>query len=44
MHRWEIADQDLTPLPVDDRWQEIFIRWARKNVDFTVAPAKLPDV
>ena len=43
MQRWGIASKVLPLLPVDKRWQEIFIRWAHKDTDFTAKPAKPQD-
>lgn len=39
MRRWEISSGEcLQPLPLDERWQEIFIRWANKEIDFARKP------
>jgi hypothetical protein len=41
MQRWGIASNVLPLLPVDKRWQEIFIRWAHKDAHFTMKADEL---
>jgi hypothetical protein len=38
MRRWGATNESLSRLPVDERWQRILERWARKEINFTVEP------
>ena len=42
MRRWEMSDEVLPQLPLDEHSQRMFTRWARKEIDFTTSPQLAP--
>jgi hypothetical protein len=42
LNRWVKTAETLLPLPVDKAWQEIFTKWATKEINFTLGGDRTP--